>query len=154
MKKESGFIFLEIVIATALIGVVFTTLLSLGALVINLSSNLNNVTRANAFLKEELEAIRSFRNGNTWANVTGVNFGWGNYYYFSLSGGAWIRNSGSESIGIFTRRVFFDRVYRDAGGIIASSGTLDDQVIKATVTVSWSGKTLQAVHYLTNWQNK
>lgn len=153
-KQESGFIFLEIVIATALVGIVLTTLLGMGLLVLNLSYALSQSTRANSLVRGEFEAIRSFRDGDTWSDFTNVNFGGNNNYYFALSGTNWIRNTGTETIGSFTRKVVFDQVYRDGSGNIAASGTLDAQTVKATVTVSWSSKTMQVVTYYTNWQNK
>lgn len=155
-KRESGagFVFLEIIIAISLISLVFITLLNVGFLSINLSASVRKTTQANSLIKEEFEAIRSYRDGTTWATFKAVSFGGTNYYYFNLVGNAWNRVSGTEATGIFTRRVIFDQVYRDGSGNIAPSGTLDDNTIKATVTVGWPGKTLSAVNYLTNWQKK
>jgi len=153
-QKSSGFIFLEIVIAVALISIVFVTLLGIGFLSLNISSSLQKTTQANSLIKEEFEAVRSFRDGTTWANFKNINFGSPNFYYFTPNSNQWARNSGTETLGIFTRNIIFGQVYRDANGDIAPSGTLDNDTIKVTVTVSWSSKTLQIITYLTNWQKR
>lgn len=153
-KQESGFIFLEIIIAVALMGIVLMTLLQVAFLALNISINIQQTLRASNLMKEEIEALRSYRDGNTWSNFTTVSYGGSNNYYFSLSSGSWVRNSGTEAVSIFSRKVVFDQVYRDGSGNIASSGTLDNDTIKATVTVSWLGKSIQTIVYLTNWQNK
>lgn len=154
LSRQSGFIFLEILIATALTGIVFITLLGIGFLILNVSNSIQKTASADSLAKEELEAARSFRDGTTWTNFKNVSFGGQNTYYFTLTGNQWTRNLGTETIGIFTRNVIFNQVYRDSNGNIASSGTLDNETIKITATVNWSGKTLQTITYLTNWQNK
>ena len=155
VRKKTGFIFLEILISIALIGVVFLTFLGINAMVLNISQSITLSTRALALVKGEIEAVRSFRDANTWSDFTNVNFGGNNDYYFSISGSNWVRNTGTETVDVFSRKVVFDQVYRDGGGNIASSGTLDSQTIKMTATVSWSpSKSIQIVDYLTNWQAK
>lgn len=154
LNHNRGFIFLEIIIAVALISIVFMTLLGIGFLSLNISASIQKINQAGFFIKEEFEAVRSFRDGTTWANFKNVNFGSSNPYYFTLSSNQWTRNLGTETLGIFTRNVIFDQVYRDSNENIASSGTLDNDTIKVTVTINWSGKTLQTITYLTNWQKQ
>src|SRR3989338_6708926 len=89
--KSKGFIFLEIIIAVALISVVFITLLSVGFSVVTLSASIQKKSQADSLIKEELEAVRAFRDGTTWSNVASVNFGSPNNYYFTQSSGQWIR---------------------------------------------------------------
>ncbi len=56
--RENGFIFLEILIAVALIDIAFVALLSIGVLSLNLSSSIQKTTQVNALLKEEIERVR------------------------------------------------------------------------------------------------
>ncbi len=153
-EKNFGFIFLEILIAIALIGIVFIILLGIGFSSLNISSAIQKENKADSLVKEEFEAVRGFRDGTTWADFKNVNFGSSNTYYFTFTRGQWARNSGTETVENFTRNVFFDQVYRDINGNIAASGTLDNNTIKVTVTSEWDNKTSEAATYLTNWQNK
>jgi len=156
-KNNSGFIFLEILISIAVIGIVFITLLGIGYLVLNLSSSIQKQTQADSLIKEGFESVRNFRDGTTWAtNGLGiVNYGTGNPYRLVNSSGQWTLVAGAETVGIFTRQIVFDKVSRDTGGSIEAvynSSRNDADTIKVTLTVTWPGKTMQAVSYFTNWK--
>jgi len=156
--NNSGFIFLEILIAVALVSIVFVTLLGIGALVLNVSSSIQKQTQADSLVKEEFEAIRNFRDGTTWATdgLGIVNTGSNNPYYLANNADKWALVPGTETLGIFTRKVVFDKVSRNASFEIQDTyDPLYDNpdTRKVTVTVSWADKTLQAVSYFTNWKN-
>ena len=146
IQKNSGFIFLEVLLAIALGGIVFVTLFGIIFQLLNLSPVLQKTTQADALLRGELEAVRAFRDANTWSTFTNVTLG--DLYYFSVNNSQWTRNSGSENVGNVTRSVIFDQ---DASWD-ASVGSFD--VLKATITVAGEGKTYQIITYLTNWQKK
>lgn len=159
--KSAGFIFLEIIIAVALISIVFITLLGIGGIALSLATSVQKTTEADALIKEELEAIRSFREGSVWATdglgllSTGVI----NPYYVvqdtSVTPPKWKFNAGTETIGAFTRKVVFDKVSRDPGANnieeVYNSAHDDPDTRKVTVTVTLGTKTYQVVSYLTNW---
>lgn len=154
--KKTGFILLEIIIAITLITIVFVILLGVSFSALNLSTSAQKETQADSLIKEEFEALRNFRDGTTWAtNGLGtVNTGSGNPYYLVNNSNKWALTSGTETVGIFTRKIVFDKVSRDASmNIVSSGGTNDSDTIKVTITVSWPGRTLQDVSYLTNWKN-
>lgn len=157
--NNSGSILLEILVAIALVSIVFITLLGVGSLAMNVSSSIQKETQANSLIKEEFEALRNFRDGTQWATngLGAVNTGSNNPYYLADNSNNWALVSGAETTGIFTRQVVFDKVSRDPGTQnIESAYDLshdDPDTIKATVKVSWLDKTLQAVSYLTNWKN-
>lgn len=158
-SPQSGFIFLEILIATAAIGVVLSLMLGIASLVVTHSYSLKQEAKADYLMREEVEALRSFRDATAWASGVGAAaIGSTSPYYFTVSGSQWIPVYGTETTGIFTRNVVFDRVSRDPStGAIESlyNGLHDDpETRKATVTVTGNGKTYQVVLYLTNWQNK
>ena len=171
--KKAGFVFLEILIATTIITVVFTVLLGIGFSAINISSSIKKQTQADFLAKEELEALRSYRDGTTWASTgppTGlgaVTFTDSNdinpYYYYlfvdtSASPPKWNMASGKETTGIYTRYVVFYKVSRDPttnyiqNDYIESNRDFD--TVKVKITVSWLDKISRVFAYLTNWQNK
>lgn len=154
-KNNSGFLLLEIIISIAIIVIAFVSLTGVAFLAINTSNSVQKQTQADSLIREEFEAVRSFRDGTTWAtNGLGVvNTGSGNPYHTVVNANKWTLFVGAETTGIFTRSVVFDKVYRDGSGNISSSGTLDADTIKATVTVSYTGKTIQDVSYFTNWKS-
>jgi len=182
--KNSGFIFLEILISVALVSIVFITLMGVGFLSLNISSSIKKTTQINFLIAEELEAVRSFRDATLWAtNGLGtVNTGAINPYHFVLdtvpNPPKWILVSGTETIGDFTRSVVFDKVYRDSSDNIVAFGKggelynsfiafalvcgdeggpgciYDPDTKKVTVRVVFNGRTYRVITYLTNWQNK
>jgi len=160
--KSKGFIFLEILIATALISIVFITLLGLAFLSLNISSLIQKTTQADSLVKEELEALRSFRDGTTWSTngLGAVNTGSGNPYHLILGPvpTEWILVSGTETVDIFSRNIIFDKVSRDTSTNdienVYNVSNDDPNTRKVTVNIAFNNKTYQVVNYLTNWQNK
>ena len=185
-NKNKGFIFLEILVAVALISIVFITLLGIVFLVLNTSTSLQKVAQADFLAREEIEAVRSFRDGTIWATDglgSLVNYGSAYPRYFTLDTSfnppKWKINSGTETVGIFTRSVVIDDVYRYSsnGNIVTyhqqkprffahniayaletcaeeDPCPLDPNTKKITVNISYDGKNYQIVTYLTNWQKK
>lgn len=156
-QNNYGFVLLEIVISIALFSIVFITLLGIGFSTLNLSSAIQKETQADFLVKEEFEAIRNFRDATTWATngLGAVNTGSSNPYYLVNNSTAWSLVAGTETEGIFTRKVVFDKVSRDASGDIESVYNElrnDSDTKKATVTITWPGKTMQVVSYFTNWK--
>lgn len=156
-KSNSGFLLIEIIIAIALISTVFITLLGVGVLVINVSGTIQKQTQADSLIKDELEALRNFRDGTTWAtNGLGViNTGSSNPYHMVINSNKWTIVSGAETAGIFTRKIIFDDVSRDASGNIDDIYNVsrnDADTIKVTVVITWLDKTIQNIMYLTNWK--
>lgn len=157
LRDNKGFIFVEILVAVAFIGVVFVTLLGIGFSVLNVSASIKKEVQANFLAKEEIEALRNFRDGTQWAsNGLGVvNTGVGNPYYLVDNSGAWALVGGAETIGIFARNVFIDRASREPGtqNIESTYNSYNDDsdTRKITAVVNWPGHTLQIVSFLTNW---
>src|SRR3989344_6595753 len=156
--QENGFIFLEIVISVAIISIALVTFLGMAALAINTSTTVKQVSKIDAYTKEEMEAVRSFRDGSTWA-TTGLGTAITGIDYFMMFGGnptAWALQAGTETIDVFTRKVVFDQVSRDpvSGDIETTYNVGNDEPNnrKATVTITWGSKTYQTVTYFTNWQ--
>jgi len=161
-NSERGSILLEAFIAITVISLAFGVLLDIGTLSVKTSTSIQQSSQANFLLKENMEAARSFRDGTTWSiNGLGtVNTGSANPYYFILDTGIspnkWILTSGTETTGIFTRKIIFDKVSRDPSTQnienTYNSSHDDSNTKKVTVTVDFSGKTLNLITYLTNWK--
>lgn len=157
-ESGSGFIFLEIIIAIAVITIAFVALLGVVFSVLNVSGSVQKVTQADSLIKEEFEAIRAFRDGTQWSvNGLGtVSTGGTNFYHLIDSSNTWALVSGIETSGVFTRKVLFDKVSRDPTTFniesTYNSSHDDADTRKITVTVSWANKSLQDVSYLTNWK--
>ena len=162
LNQERGFLFLEVLISAALISITFITLLSIGFISLNTSTSIRNTSRANALIREEFEAVRSFRDGSTWGSggVGAASTGSSSPYHLSLNNStnppSWQLDTGTETVDEFTRKIVFDKVSRDPSTQNIEStynASHDDpNTRKITVTVSSTEKTYQVVTYLTNWK--
>ncbi len=109
-------------------------------------------SEALAYLKETVEAIRTFRE-NGWSNFSGNGT-----FHPQVSGTSWTLVAGPESINGFTRSVVINDVNRDSSGsIVTTGGTFDPSTKKVVVTVSWGSlsssqvsETLYLTRYLDN----
>ena len=173
---KTGFIFLEILIAVALIGIVFITLLGLGFTTLQISTTIQKTTQADTLAKEGLEALRSFRDQTTWSTngIGSADTGSANPYYLVFNNNLWMLVAGTESVGIFSRKIIFDKVSRNENGDIISISRIKDlftrdniafaaacanppcpddpDTRKVTVVVTYDSKTYQIITYFTNWQ--
>ena len=163
LNQKRGFVFLEILVSVALISVVFITLLGIGALALNTSFDIQKRTQVDSLVKEEIEAVRAFMDSTatTWGTngLGSVNTGSGSPYYLVLDSSTppkWTLQAGTETIGVFTRKVIFDKVSRNPTTKEIEStynaANDDPDTRKVTVNVVWKGTTYQVVTYFTNWQ--
>lgn len=152
-----GFTMVEAVVTIAIsVGVLLS---AIGAFTLTMHSALTNTARVQAaFLEEEgLEAVRILRD-NSWStniapqsNATPT--------YLAYNGTTWVATSTNTYVdGAFERKVQFGSVSRDVNqNIVASGGTVDTNIRKVTVTVSWRQGTATSTHslstYLTNVLN-
>lgn len=145
---------IEVVVASALclsivLGIV-------GAFTITLRSALNTTARIQAaFIAEEgLEAARILRDNGWSANIASQTLG--APLYLSFDGTTWKATTTNAFVdGVFQRTLVLDSVYRDGSkNIVSTGGTLDTNIRKATVSISWREGTATTTHslatYLTN----
>lgn len=157
--RKNGFVLLEIIIAITLIIIVFSILLGVAFSTLSISSLIQKETQADSLIKEEFEALRSFRDGTQWAtNGLGtVNTGSSNPYHLINNSNSWSLVSGTETVGIFTRKIVFEKVSRNPSTYdieeVYNQSHVDADTIKVTITISWLNKTIQDVLYLTNWKS-
>lgn len=132
----SGFTLVEVLVACVIISTTVLALMSATSKSIELSSKALRQVQANMLLEEGAEAVKSVRD-NSWTGISNLNVN--TNYYLAFSGNVWNLSTspGTAIDGIFTRKIIFAPVYRNATYDIAQTGTLDPDIEKVTVTVSW-----------------
>ena len=155
IKKNKGFSIVEILVALFVIAVALSSLLGLAAFSLKITNTLKETQQASNFSQELMEITRNFRDGTSW-NADGLGtLLTGTAYHPQQSGSpaAWQFSLGLETEGIFSRKIVFEDVFRDADdNITLSGGLLDNNTKKATVTVWWKDKSIELVSYFTNWK--
>jgi type II secretory pathway pseudopilin PulG len=162
-NNKKGASVIEILIAIAIVGIAFGSILGLATLSLKSSIAIKETTKANALAQEAMEALRNFRDGIAWDNDDPLNEydGLGvviadTSYHLEKSTDTpskWMLIQGEETINGFTRKVVFNDVYRDiVTDDINTGGYLDDGTKKVTVTVSWKDRKVEIITYLTNWK--
>ncbi len=125
------------------------TLGVLGAYSFFIRTAFDNTTtlKATLLLEEGSELIRFFRDSGWTLHIDTLNSG--TLYYFSHNGSTWdIVDTPLYSDG-FERRFFVSPVYRDAFDDIASTGTLDPDIIEVTIEVLYSSRTATTTRSMT-----
>lgn len=136
LPRRRGTGLIEVMIASAIIILVVVGVGAAYRLVIRSSREVIRGTQASLLAEEGQEAARILRD-NAWKNVASSTIG--TSYTLSWTGSAWSLTTTPSMIdGLFDRRVVFGSVYRNADDDIASSGTLDPQMRRVDVTVSWN----------------
>jgi type II secretory pathway pseudopilin PulG len=157
-EKRKGYILLDVILAVSVISIALVVLLNTVGSALNLSNSNKKILQADALIREELEALRAYRDGTTWGpNLGAVSTGVAYHLFLDTSANPvkWNLVQGSETVDGFTRQLVFDNVSRDTSthDIQATYNPVnrDANTLKATATVSITGKTWQVVTYLTNW---
>ena len=141
-KLVSGFMMVEIVVATSIIIIVLLTTMSTVQKGITISHQSVHSSQAAFLLEEGAEAVRISRDNN-WTNISNLTVA--TNYYPTFSGGTWSLSLTPTTVGSFTRTVVISDVNRDAGtGDISGGGVNDVGTKLITVNVSWqeAGQTL------------
>lgn len=147
-SNKGGFTALEALVASAVTLVVIASVTAAMNVYLRAHSEALKATKA-AFLAEEgMEAVRSLRDAGWTSNVAAVPAG--QERHFSFDGSAWSLSATPTLIdSVYHRTVRLDSAYRNASGKLASSGTLEPNVRKATVTVSWQNRGATTTRALT-----
>lgn len=136
MTRQTGFSLIEVAITVSLFTLIILALSSTFAFAVKSGSE--NVTKAKATLlaEEGLEAMRFLRDASWSSNIAARTAG--SPYYLSWNNGWAISSENIFIDSLFERRVAVADVYRDgAQNIVASGGSLDPNIRKVTVEVSW-----------------
>lgn len=159
LGNKKGISAIEILIVVSIIVVALTALLGLVSFSLKSSNLIKHTVQANALAQETMEAVRNLRDQTSWDNDGLGTFAVNTAYHpekTSTVPPEWTLLSGEEIIGIFSRKVVFGKIFRDANDDIADSGTEDTNTKIATTTVSWEKRggthQVEIVSYFTNWQ--
>jgi prepilin-type N-terminal cleavage/methylation domain-containing protein len=149
---QRGFGLIEILIAVSIISATIFAFTEVSTRSVRLTSKAVAITQVGFLLDEGVEAVKIIRD-TAWTNISGTTNG--TTYYLNFSGSAWSFTQTPNTIDSLTRTVVFSPVYRDGADDIATTGTLDSNTKKVTITVSWieqSGSTVSKVVelYITN----
>lgn len=141
-SKYSGFMMIEVIVATSIIVIFVLIAMSVASKSIRFSHESLRNTQASFLIEEGAESVRILRD-NAWTNISSLTAG--TTYYPTFTGGTWTLSSTPSDVDGFTRTVVFTDVNRNAStGDIAPSGSSDTGTKFVTVSVSWleSGQTI------------
>lgn len=125
----------ELLISSAIIVSAFLVAAGVAQKSLQVSRQAVHSAQASFLLEEGSEASRIVRD-NSWTTFSALTNG--TVYYPTYSGGTWTLSTTPNQVdSFFTRTVTLSAVYRDGNDDIASSGTLDSDIKKITVSVSW-----------------
>jgi len=154
-NRKKGISIIEILVVIFIIGVALTSLFKVATFSLKFSGRLKENQRALALAQEAMEAARNFRDGKNWSTNGLGSLSLDTAYHSATTADlvpAWNLALGEETIGIYQRKIIFSRVFRDTNDNISPSGTEDPGTRKVTVTISWLGKSINLVNYLTDWR--
>lgn len=160
-----GVSIVELLVVCAVLIIGFTALSGSATLSLKILNSAKETEQANFFAKEIMEQARNFRDGILWNQDDPENKydGLGiitNDIAYHLEKSAdslpkWQLLQGEEVLpGGFSRKIVFGATWRDSAtdNIESPGDYLDPDAKKATATVSWKGKKIEIVSYLTNWR--
>lgn len=136
-NKRLGFALVEILVACSIISVALVALVSSVYAATELSRRSVENIQAGFLLEEGAEVTKIIRD-NGWSGISSLTIG--TNYYPTFSSNIWSLSTTPNTLGIFTRTVVIDNVYRDLNDDIASSGTLDTGMRKVTETITWNNE--------------
>lgn len=133
-RNNNGQLLIELLVAMALSAILIPALAT--GLIASKQGTAQQSQRAQAvaLLKEAEEVVRSVREKD-WSNFAVPN---GTVYHPSISGNAWSFIPSAESINGFSRSIVISDVFRDANGVVVTSGgTLDPSTKQVVALVTW-----------------
>lgn len=137
MKKfniKNGFGLIEVVVGMAIISVAFLGLMSVANLSFKILQKSSNNIKAGFLLEEGAEAVKIIRDSG-WNNVSSLSNGVN--YYLNYNGVTWATSTTAVYVDNFERKFVLSEVLRDANDDISSSGVVDPDTKKVTISVSW-----------------
>jgi len=165
--RKEAYLLLEILVVIGVVAIIVPLI----AQIIVSSLNANKWSMENKIavgLADETFKAAEGSSFEKWQNVYSKLKGSTNHYFTINSAGAWIINSGDETLTVnglsYTRYFYITNVCRDntSKSIImdlsvppCTSGNSDDpSTQKITVTVTWRNGTLSKDYFLTRWRNQ
>lgn len=151
-KNEEGVGMIDILVSVMIIAIAFWGFSQIALLGVKVQRGAEQRESAAYLSQEALEVVRLLRDSSWSANIAPLTAGVP--YFPVVSGTAWVLSVADPGLvnNMYTRRVTFERVYRDdASDNISPTGTEDVNSRKVTVEVIWDNKEYKLVTYLTNF---
>ncbi|MDP3769390.1 MAG: type II secretion system protein [Candidatus Sungbacteria bacterium] len=154
ISSTQGFGLIELVIVTAIASALLAAFLQIGILSIQLLRTQKQDLEATLLAQQGIEVVRSLRDESWTANIAPLTDGIS--YYPSVENSKWKLGTVPPALinDLYTRQIIFNQVFRDALDRIAPSGTADPDTRKVTSQVTWNGRQIDLVTYLTNFQEQ
>ncbi len=137
-KKGSGIV--EVLFSVSIILVTLGSLIGAYIFYFQLSVSKLNSTSAIFLAEEGIEAVRLMRNDDWDGNIALLDMN--TEYHLIFEDFMWNITASPQLIDeTFSRTVTLEEVYRDGDGMIddAGGGSIDENTVKVTSKVSWSG---------------
>ncbi len=139
IQKITGFSLLEVLISASIIAVAVVSILHAFSFFIKTELTINKKIQGVYLLEEGIEAMRHIRDKN-WTNISSLSTSTTYYLYLSTASTTadWVTTTTRQTFNGLERKITIGDVYRDATTFdIASSGTLDANTRKITVSIIW-----------------
>lgn len=134
---QIGFGMVEVVIASAIMGAVTVSVISVYHSLANISLQNTPHIQATFLLEEGVEAVKVMRD-TSWSNIASSTLATPYYLKWEPVSGTWVATTSLQLVDIFTRSLVFSEVERDGDfNIITNGGTVDPNSRKVTVEVAW-----------------
>jgi hypothetical protein len=148
-----GISLVEVIVGSAIVLFVVLAVVQTYNIYISFALGNQNNTRANFLLEEGVETLIYLRDDSWTSNISSLTNDTTYYLYFN--GSTWTSTTTPQYIDTdFLRSFVLESVNRDSNDDIAVSGSIDTNIKKATVTVSyWQGHattTKSISTYITN----
>ena len=157
-NNQRAFLFLELLVAVALISTIFVTLFFLQSKLLQIKQDGIMKVRATYYAQEAFEVLHYLRATGGWSAISTPTTG-ATDHYASFASNTWSLDTRKPTAldNLFTRKIQFSKVSRTDnayGEIVQSGGSDDDGTRKVTVTVSWDNgaKSVVLDTYLTDWK--
>jgi hypothetical protein len=135
---KQGFGMVEIIIASAIMGAVIVSVISVYHSLAEISLQ-NTPHIQSAFLLEEGVEIVKVMRDTSWTSIASSTVGTPYYFRWEQASSTWRATTSPQLVDIFTRTVTFADVNRDTDfNIVSTGGTVDINSRKATIEVSWN----------------
>ena len=152
-EKNKGAGMIEIIVGVSLIVITLTGLVSAYNLFLEAALKNTELVQADFLIEEGLEIIRAIRDADWDSNIAPLSTS--TEYDLINDGGVWKATTSISLIdGKFYRILTVADVLRDVNDDISSTGVLDLNIKKFTVTLSWLEGTSTTTRFLSAYLAK
>jgi prepilin-type N-terminal cleavage/methylation domain-containing protein len=141
-SKQNGFSLVEVVVASAIILMVTTGIMTTYNLYLKAATGNTETIQAALLLEEGVEAVKLLRDSGWTANIASLSTTTSYYLSWDSANSLWTATTSVNIIDSqFTRTFTLQEAYRDASSNLVSSlgggATVDSGTRELTVTIGW-----------------